>query len=179
MKARKEVRAMVRIALSVAFLCICAMISIPFLAVSFTLQSLAVFSVLLLLGARAGGVSILVYLALGAVGLPVFSGFSGGVGVLFGQTGGFLFGFLLAVPVYAVFEKLARGKRFLTVCGLIAVSFTVYLSGALWYYFLFARDTSFFASLAITVLPFLLPDAIKIALSLLIGERMKKHPSLF
>lgn len=178
MKARKEVRAMVRIALSVAFLCVSAMICIPAFAVSFTLQTLAVFSVLLLLGAKAGGAAILIYLMLGAVGLPVFSGFSGGVGVLFGQTGGFLFGFLLAVPVFALFEKLSRGKRFFLACGLCAALFTDYLAGALWYYFLFARDTSFFASLALTVLPFLLPDAGKIALSLLISERMKKHPSL-
>ena len=179
MQARKEVRAMVRVALSVAFLCASAMIAIPFLAVPFTLQSLAVSVILLLLGWRSGGAAILVYLALGAIGLPVFSGFTGGVGILFGQTAGFLFGFLLAVPVFALIRAVSRESRLFSVLALAGVLLTDYLVGALWYYFLFASGTSFFASLAVTVLPFLLPDAVKLALALLIAERMKRHTSFF
>ena len=154
------------------------MISVPFFAIPFTLQGFAVFAILRLLGWKKGGTAIFVYLALGAVGLPVFSGFCGGYGVLFGQTGGFLFGFLLTAPIYAVFEKLGKGKRLFTALGMAAGLLADYLSGALWYYFLFARGTSFVAALAVTVLPFLLPDAIKIALALLVSERMKKHPAL-
>lgn len=166
---------MVRIALSVAFLCVSAMITVPVFAIPFTLQSFAVFSVLGLLGWKAGGASILVYLMLGALGLPVFSGFSGGIGVLFGQTGGFLFGFLLAVPVFAIFETLSHGRRFFLACGTAAGLLVSYLAGALWYYFLFARDTSFVACLAVTVLPFLLPDAVKMSLALLVSKRMKRE----
>ena len=178
MQARKEVRAMVRIALSVAFLCISAMITIPFFAIPITMQTFAVFAVLLLLGWRSGCTAILVYLALGAVGLPVFSGFSGGVGILFGQTGGFLFGFLLAVPVFALIRGIKRDSKLISVCAMAGGLLADYLTGALWYYFLFAGGNSFFASLAVTVLPFLLPDAAKLALAILVTERMKKHPSL-
>ena len=179
MQARKEIRAMVRIALSVAFLCVSAMIAVPFFAVPFTLQSFAVFFILALLGWKAGGAAILVYLALGAVGLPVFSGFTGGVGVLFGQTGGFLFGFLFAVPVFALIKGMRSESRLFTALAMAGGLLADYLVGSIWYYFLFASGTSFFASLAVTVLPFLLPDAVKLALALFISERMKKHPSLF
>ena len=179
MQARKEIRAMVRVALSVAFLCVSAFIAVPFFAVPFTLQSLAVLALLALLGWKSGGAAILVYLALGAVGLPVFSGFTGGVGILFGQTGGFLFGFLFAVPVFALVSAIKKGSRLFTVLAMVGALLTDYLVGALWYYFLFANETSFFASLTVTVLPFLLPDAVKATLALFISERMKKHPSLF
>jgi len=178
MQARKEVRAMVRVALSVAFLCVSAMIAVPLFAVPFTLQSLAVLALLAILGWKAGGAAILVYLVLGAVGLPVFSGFTGGIGILFGQTGGFLFGFLFAVPVFALISAIKRGSRVFAALAMVGVLFTDYLVGALWYYFLFARETSFSASLTVTVLPFLIPDAAKTALALFISERMKKHPSL-
>lgn len=152
------------------------MISVPFLGIPFTLQSFAVFAVLGLLGWRRGGVATLVYLMLGAVGLPVFSGFTGGLGVLFGHSGGFLFGFLLAVPVYAVFAWLGKGKRIFVALGMVAGLLVSYLSGALWYYFLFAADTSLGTVLSVCILPFLLPDAIKLSLALLVTERMKKHP---
>ena len=179
MQARKEIRAMVRVALSVAFLCVSAMIAVPLFAVPFTLQSLAVLFILTVLGWKAGGAAILVYLTLGTVGLPVFSGFTGGVGILFGQTGGFLFGFLLAVPVFALIKGLKKDSRLLAVLAMVGALITDYLVGSLWYYFLFAEGTSFFASLSVTVLPFLLPDAVKLTIAFLISERMKKHPSLF
>ena len=169
---------MVRIALSVAFLCVSAMISFPFFAVPITLQTFAVLAILSLLGWKAGGAAILVYLALGALGLPVFSGFTGGVGILFGQTGGFLFGFLLAVPVFALIRGIKGDSKLFTVCAMAGGLLADYLTGALWYYFLFASGASFFASLTVTVLPFLLPDAAKLALAILVTERMKKHPSL-
>lgn len=166
---------MARVSLSVALLCVCSMVTVPFLTVPLTLQSFALFVTLGLLGAREGGVAILVYLLLGAVGLPVFSGFTGGLGILFGHTGGFLFGFLLAVPVYALFTSLRRDSRLFSALGMAGGLLVSYLSGSLWYYFLFAKGTSYSAVLLLTVLPFLLPDAIKLSLALLISERMRKH----
>ena len=170
---------MVRVALSVAFLCVSAFIAVPLFAVPFTLQSLAVLFILSVLGWKAGGAAILVYLALGAVGLPVFSGFTGGVGILFGQTGGFLFGFLFAVPVFALIKSIKKDSRPFTVFAMVVALLTDYTVGSLWYYFIFAEGTSFFASLSVTVLPFLLPDAVKLALAFLLSERIKKLPSLF
>ena len=86
-KNRLSVRDMAFIAAMSAVIAVCAWITIP-LAVPFTLQIFGVFMALRLLGGKKGTLSILVYIALGAVGLPVFSGFQGGIGVLAGPTGG-------------------------------------------------------------------------------------------
>ena len=80
-------------AIGAALIAVCAWISIP-AEVPFTLQTFAIFAVCGLLGGRRGTVSVLVYLLLGAVGLPVFSGFRGGLGALLGTTGGYILGFL-------------------------------------------------------------------------------------
>ena len=83
-----------RIALGAAALTLCAWISVP-TPVPFTMQSMAVLTVAALLGPKAGCASVGVYLLLGAVGMPVFSGFRGGAQALLGPTGGYLIGFLL------------------------------------------------------------------------------------
>ena len=100
---------MVQIALFSGILCIVAPFTIP-VPMSPVPLSLATFVVYLagaLLGAKQGTAGVLVYLLLGAVGLPVFSGFSGGIGVLFGPTGGYLMGYLLCA---AIVGWLANGK---------------------------------------------------------------------
>ena len=76
---------LIYIAIGAALISICSWISIP-TAVPFTLQTFAVFLVLLLLGGERGTIATLIYILLGAVGVPVFAGFSGGVGILFGST---------------------------------------------------------------------------------------------
>ena len=81
---------LVFIAAGAALITICSWISIP-TAVPFTLQTFAVFVVLLILGGERGTLSTIVYVIMGAVGIPVFSGFKGGLGVLFGKTGGYIF----------------------------------------------------------------------------------------
>ena len=80
-------------ALMAVIMAVCSWISIP-TEVPFTLQTFAVFCALLLLGGRNGFFSVLVYILLGAVGIPVFAGFSGGMGVILGTTGGYIVGFL-------------------------------------------------------------------------------------
>ena len=80
------------IALSAALMAVCSWISIP-AAVPFTLQTFAVFLTTGLLGGRRSTIAVMLYIFLGAVGLPVFSGFSGGIGHLIGPTGGYIFGF--------------------------------------------------------------------------------------
>ena len=93
------------IALGTALIAVCAWITVPF-TVPFTMQLFAVYLVLMLLGGRNGTIAVAVYLLLGAIGVPVFSGFKGGFGVLIGMTGGYLFGMLLIGIVYWVFTKL-------------------------------------------------------------------------
>ena len=90
---KTKTKEIILISLSAALICICSWIQVPS-AVPFTLQTFAVFLVSAVLGAKKGVAATLVYILLGAVGLPVFSGFQGGVGVLLGATGGYVFGFV-------------------------------------------------------------------------------------
>ena len=160
-----KTRTLTEIALSVAILSVSAMLTLPFLAIPFTLQSFAFLAVMGLLGAKRGGAAVLVYLALGAVGLPVFSGFTGGLGVILGPTGGFLLGFLASVPLF-----IPKGKILLP----MLLSVLLYnIIGSLWYYIFYAEGTSYLASLAVTVLPYLAPDAVKAALAYLTVKRLK------
>ena len=109
MKKRTNVKFMALSALFGALLCLCSWISIPAGAVSFTLQTFAVALALLTLGGKWGSCAVLVYLALGAVGLPVFSGFRGGIGTLLGPTGGYLFGFMLTSLLYWLVSAVLPG----------------------------------------------------------------------
>ena len=96
---------MAYIALMAVLISVCSWLSVP-AAIPFTMQTYAVFTALLLLGGRRGSIAVAVYIALGAVGLPVFSGFVGGMGHLVGPTAGYIWGFLLAALIYGIVKKL-------------------------------------------------------------------------
>ena len=163
-----------RCALFAALMCICAWISIPLGGVVFTMQSFALFLALLVLGGKGATVSIFVYLALGAVGLPIFSGFQGGFSALLGVTGGFLWGFLLGCGAYWLICTLL-GEKF-RILGCIACLCCVYLCGTIWY-FVYAPG-GLWAILAQSVLPYLLPDGLKLFLAFWVANRMQKSNKL-
>ena len=171
-KNRLTVKDMAWCGIGAALLAISAWISIPMPQVSFTMQSFAVFFLLGLLGGRLGTVSIGIYLLLGLVGLPVFSGFRGGVGVLLGVTGGYIWGFLLAGLLYwavtAVFGQTTRIRLAAMILGMAAC----YVCGTLWYQQLYGG--SFWAVITACVLPYLLPDGAKILLALSLAGRLNK-----
>ena len=104
---RSRIRSLAQVALGAALLCLSAFLTVPFPPIPFTVQSYALFAVCGLLGAKRGLAATLLYLVLGAVGLPVFSGFGGGLGALFGPTGGFLLSFLFA-PLFCFFTEIAN-----------------------------------------------------------------------
>ena len=149
-----------------SLLAICAWICIPVSDISITMQTFGLFLALLLLGGKWGSVSVGIYLLLGAVGLPVFSGFRGGLGHLIGVTGGFLWGFLAAGLVYWALEKV--GKIPATVFGLLAC----YLCGCGWFYIYSGGGLAFI--LARCVLPCLIPDVIKLWLAYVLARRLRK-----
>ena len=155
-----------------ALLSISAWISIPMPQVSFTMQSFAVFFSLGLLGGRRGVISIFIYLVMGAVGLPVFSGFRGGLGVLLGVTGGYIWGFLLAGLVYWLLTALL-GSGFRAGLGATGLGMAVcYTCGTVWY--LHVYGGSFWSVFSVCVLPYLIPDGIKIALAISLAGRLKR-----
>lgn len=106
---------MAYIALMAVLISVCSWLSVP-AAIPFTMQTYAVFTALLLLGGRRGSIAVAVYIALGAVGLPVFSGFAGGIGKLMGPSGGYIFGFMLTALCYWLFEKLLGKKLWVKQC---------------------------------------------------------------
>ena len=152
-----------------ALMALCAWICLPVGPMLFTLQTFGIFLALFLLGGKWGSISIGVYLLLGAVGLPVFSGFRGGIGMLLGATGGYLLGFLLTGLVYWGVFRLTKQSLASALCGLLAC----YAFGAFWYWH-FYLQTSFWTAVATCVLPYLIPDGIKLFLALLFAKRLKR-----
>ena len=164
------------IALSAAVIAVCSWISIP-TAVPFTMQTFAVFVTSGLLGAKRGMIALAVYLLLGAIGLPVFSSGTAGVGVLTGPTGGYLLGFF---PT-ALIVGCARGKFGLLPWKLAAAMaaglLVCYAFGTAFFVLVYTRTRgaiTFGAALSMCVLPFLIPDAAKIALAVPVVIRLSR-----
>ncbi len=159
------------IALGAALIAVCAWITIPF-TVPFTMQLFAVFFVLTVLGGRNGTIAIAVYLLLGSIGIPVFSGFKGGFGVLIGMTGGYLVGMLLIGLVYWLMTKLLKPSVWTELIAFAIGLLLCYAFGTLWFSTL-NGEKSFYASLAVCVVPFILPDILKLALAYFIGRKLR------
>lgn len=173
---RLKAKQMARCAMLSALLCICAWISIPFGEASVTLQTFGVFLALGLLGGKYGSLVCLLYLILGAVGLPVFSGFRGGIGVLLGATGGYILGFLATALVYWLLTGLLGQSLPVRIAALLLGLVVCYAFGTLWFAALYLRTGSNLSLgfvIAKCVLPYLLPDVIKLAAALTLTEKMK------
>lgn len=159
--------------LFVAVLTVCAWLSVPLGGVPITLQTLAVFLCLGVLGGRLGTLTILVYLLLGVVGVPVFSGFQSGVAALLGATGGFLLGFLLAGLIYWCLTHFRNTPGFqLLAMGLGLLS--CYAAGSAWFCLVYLPGTGLSAVLLTTVVPYLLPDGIKVLAAWLLTRRLRR-----
>ena len=172
---RSQTADMTHIALFAVLLAVCGWISIPVPPIPFTLQTFGVFAAMLFLGGRRSLYAVAVYLLLGAVGLPVFSGFRGGIGVLLEAPGGYLLGFLLCPLVYRL--TTARSSRASAqLLGCLLGLLTCYGFGTLWYLLLYGGGFSgLFPILSACVLPFLLPDLIKLALAFLLHRRLNRY----
>lgn len=165
-----KIRDITRCALASALMTLCAWITVPS-AVPFTMQTFAVFLTLGLLGGKTGTAAISVYLLLGAAGMPVFSGFRGGVGMLFGPTGGYLMGFLVSGGIYWLLTGLRLPKPAAMAAGMLGC----YAFGSVWFLLLHAGISGLWAVLCTCVFPFLLPDALKIGLALMLSRRLGLH----
>lgn len=163
------------IAVCAVLIAICSWISIPS-AVPFTLQTFAVFCALGLVGGRRGTIAIVVYLLLGALGVPVFAGFSGGIGILFGVTGGYLLGFILMGLVYWLGERLGKGSRGIQVASMALGLILCYAFGTAYFMFLYAKQTGPIAlgtALSWCVIPFIVPDLVKMALAVFLSKKLR------
>lgn len=156
---------------------ICSWISIP-TVVPFTLQTFAVFLAVSVLGGRRGTLSIVVYVLLGAVGIPVFAGFKGGIGVLLNTTGGYIIGFIFAGLIMWLMERLFGRKLWAQLLGMILGMITYLSVGTAWFMAVYLRQTgpvSLGTVLGWCVIPFLIPDIVKMMLALSLGNLLRRR----
>ena len=164
------------IALFAVLIVVCSWISIPSV-VPFTMQTFAVYLTLNYLGAKRGTVSIFIYLCLGLIGAPVFSNFNSGIGALFGVTGGYMLGWLLSGLVMWLLEKLLGTKIWAQAISMLAGLIVCYIVGTAWFMVVYARNTGpigIWSALLWCVIPFIIPDLLKLGLALWISQRLKK-----
>lgn len=175
-KKKFTTKSIVFIGVFAALMAVCSWISIP-TTVPFTLQTFAVFLAIGILGGRDGSLAVLIYVILGAVGVPVFAGFSGGMGVLLGSTGGYILGFIVSALIMWLFEKLLGHKIWvLGVSSLIGL-LACYAFGTAWFMYVYTSANGAVALgtvLGWCVIPFIIPDVIKIVLAIVIGSRLRK-----
>ncbi len=171
------------IAVFTALLAVFSWISIPAPAplVPFTLQTFGIFVTLELLGGKRGFFSVLTFILLAAVGAPVLAGFSGGLGVILGSTGGYILGFLLTAVLYWILERFLGKAFWVRLIGLIGGLLLCYLFGTLWFMVIYARDNAAIGmgtALMWCVVPYLLPDAFKLILALIISKAVKERAKI-
>jgi biotin transport system substrate-specific component len=170
-KRRLDLKNLSLAALLSGVLMLSAMLCFPIGDSRVTLQFFAVLLLSGLLPLKYAALSILCYLAAGALGLPVFAGFAAGPGVLFGPGGGFLLGFL---PSSLLFCLLCRkSNRFFALFpSALAALALCYLTGGIWY-LLYLKEGASFSALALLLLPYLLPDLLKCTLACLVLSAVK------
>ena len=179
-KVKFTVRDMCFIAMFAVIIAVCSWISVP-LTVPITLQTFGVFAALGVLGGKKGTIAVIVYVLLGAVGLPVFAGFKLGIGTLLGTTGGYIIGFVLSGIVYwAITDKFGT-KLAVTVIAMALGLLVCYAFGTAWFMIVYTGSkgaVTLWSTLGWCVFPFIIPDAIKIALAILVSERVGKYAAL-
>ena len=166
---------LVYVAIGAALIAICSWISIP-TAVPFTLQTFAVFFVLLLLGGERGTIATLIYVLLGAVGVPVFAGFTGGIGILFGSTGGYIIGFLFIGLIYILFTKFFKKNIAIKIAALVLGLAVCYAFGTVWFMHVYMQNTGEVGLLTVLgwcVFPFIIPDLLKLVLAVIVAKRIE------
>ena len=171
-----KTRNLVLVSLFAALIAVCSWISIPS-AVPFTLQTMAVFLAVGLLGGKLGTLCVLIYILLGAVGLPVFAGFKGGIGALVGTTGGYILGFLLSALLMWAMEKWIGKKNWVLLVSMILGLLVCYAFGTAWFLAVYTTQVgamTLSGALMACVVPFLLPDCLKIALAILLSRKVSK-----
>ena len=160
-----KLRQLLYAALLGAMLCLLCPISIPIGMIPISLSTFGVALVASLTDKRTATACILIYLGLGALGLPVFAGFVGGATILGGPTGGFLIGYL---PIALLG---AGGKRSTALVRIILGTLICYAIGLAW--FMWVTNTPLWSGFGLCVLPFLLPDAIKLAGAHALGAMLR------
>jgi len=172
---KRNIRTLAMIALMTAVLCVLgpwAMV-FPFSPIPFSLCTLGIYITAILLGMGAGTTSVLLYLLLGFVGLPVFTGFSGGPAKLLGPTGGYLIGYLFMALLCGLIAERCAGKYVVCFLGMCLGTVVCYLFGIIW--MAYQLEISFGEAMIMGVLPYITGDLVKIFVACSVCIRLRKH----
>ena len=165
---------LVYISIFVVLIAICSWISIP-LIVPVTLQTFGVFMAVGLLGGKRGTLAVLVYILMGTLGIPVFSGFTGGIGIIAGTTGGYIVGFLFSALLMWGMEKAFGRSTAVLALSMVLGLVLCYAVGTLWFMAVYGASSGAIGILTVLgwcVFPFIIPDVAKIVLALILTRRL-------
>lgn len=161
-------------ALITALICIFAPMSVPIGPIPISLTNLILYFAIYLIGFKGTTISYIVYLLLGIVGLPIFSGYAGGPGKVVGPTGGYLVGFIF-ITVFAglTFDKVKGKLRIpMTIIAMIVTTAICYLFGTIW--FVYQMQCEYGYALSVCVFPFIPFDLGKIVIGTALGLAVRK-----
>ena len=178
----KKIKAVdiVSVAMMTALIVVCSWIYIPIGNIPVTLQTFAVCAAVGISGMKKGTLSVAVYLVLGILGLPVFSFFKGGIGALFGATGGYTIGFVFCALIAGLIINKSK-KIPVMIFGFAVGLLVCYVTGTLWFLFVYMKDTGtqgFITAFTTCVFPFVIPDIIKIVLAAVVSDSVRKKVKL-
>ena len=164
-------------AVMAAVLCVLGPLTVPIGAVPISLANFVICLTAWLLGPKFGTLSVVIYLALGTIGIPVFSGYGAGLAKLAGPTGGYLVGYLLLAFIGGMFIEKSKGNPVVSAVGLVLGDAACYVLGTIWFMTLTGADLA--SALGWCVLPYLPGDVIKIALAAILTIQLdKRMPNL-
>ena len=172
---KNNARDIAYIGLFAAVMAVCSWIAIP-APIPFTLQTLGLFITVSLLGGRRGSIAVLTYLLLGLVGVPVFAGFTGGIGIFMSERGGYLIGLFFAALVMWGTERLSGRSAHAAIVSMALGLAVCYTFGTVWFAAVHARvgnAVSALTAVSLCVLPYIIPDALKITLAWYIRKRFR------
>ena len=167
-----KIKDMTFIAVMTAVICILGPLSIPIGPVPISLTNLALYLTIYILGTRRSVIACGLYLLIGLVGIPVFSGFTGGPAKLAGPTGGYIIGFIIMAVIAGLVIDNCH-KSWIQFVGMIVGTIICYLFGTIW--FCIVADYTFKAALAVCVIPFIPADLVKMIIAMIIGPMIKKR----
>ena len=164
---------MTKIAVMTAVICIFGPLSIPIGPVPISLTPLTILLSVYILGTASGSVATLLYVFLGAVGLPVFGGFTGGFGIIAGPTGGYIIGYVFLALISGWFIEHFYNMVWVQYMGMCLGMAVLYAFGTAW--LAYVAHMTFAEALAAGVLPFIVVDMIKMAISIILGRTVNKR----
>lgn len=165
------VRELVFTAICAALICVLGPISAPIGSIPISLGTFAIYFTAALLGGKRGTFAVIVYILIGMVGLPVFTGMRGGVSVLFGTTGGYIIGYIPLALLTGVFSDIKSKFNWTMPVGMVLGTVVMYTFATVWYMILTGNTLA--VALFACVVPFLLFDSIKMVLSTLLAVPLR------